>query len=87
MTLTQTDKDTLARAIETARKDPAERRRVDDELASGEETWEDIGENCARRCQVKNLHLMPWQFAPMCYANHLDSALHRDIRRRYTRLG
>jgi hypothetical protein len=72
--MTETDKAALARAIEIARKDPGERRRIDEKLANGED-WDDVAGRCACWCQHDALALMPWQLPPIYYAAHLDSVL------------
>jgi hypothetical protein len=68
------DRDALERAVEIARNDPAQRRRIDEKLANGEH-WDDVAGRCAVWCQRDALDLMPWQSAPLFYANHLDSVL------------
>ena len=74
MTLTQIDRDALERAFEIARQDPAQRRRIDERLATGR-SWEDVARSCAHDCQTDALGLMPWQLTPIYYANHLDAVL------------
>ena len=54
-------------AIETARQDPAQCRRIDDQLARGED-YAKVGEAAAYHCQIEALALMPWQDPP-CYAD------------------
>jgi hypothetical protein len=37
--------------------------------------WTEVAEFAAHCVQGRTLGLMPWQMPPLCYANHLDSAL------------
>ncbi|MGY4357494.1 hypothetical protein ACVW0J_003987 [Bradyrhizobium sp. i1.7.7] len=69
-----TDRNALERAVEIARQDPVERRRIDERLAKGE-SWDKVAGFCAAHCQSEALDLMPWQSAPLWFANHLDSVL------------
>jgi hypothetical protein len=75
-TLTPTDRDALERAFAAARRDPVQRRRIDEWLAAGE-AWESVAKSCAVLCQDANLRLMPWQLPPASrtIADHLDDAL------------
>ena len=72
--MTPIDRAALERAVEIARQDPAQRHRIDERLAEGE-NWERVAGRCAVNCQHDALDLMPWQSAPLFYANHLDSVL------------
>lgn len=69
-----TDRDALERAVEMARQDPAEGRRIDERLARGE-NWQKVAGFCASHCQSEALDLAPWQMPPMWFANELDTAL------------
>ena len=53
-----TDADALERAIEIARRDPAERRQIDAWLATGR-SREDVGKSAACYCQSTALDLAP----------------------------
>jgi hypothetical protein len=69
------DRDALERSIEIVRNEsPAQRKRIDDRLASGKD-WERVAGSCAIHYQHTALDLMPWQLAPLHYANHLDNVL------------
>src|SRR5262245_27080635 len=59
-----TDRDALTRAVEIARKDPAEARRIDSRLARGDD-WFDVARSAAMHCKIARLDLRPWQSAPM----------------------
>jgi hypothetical protein len=74
--INEADRNALTRAFETARRDPAERRRVDGWLAAGR-SWEDVAGSAACHCQHTALGLKPWQLPPVSptIANHLDNAL------------
>jgi hypothetical protein len=65
--MTPTDRAALELAVATARKDPAEARRIDDRLERGRD-WIDIGKSASFHCQIESLHLQPWQ-TPPCYAD------------------
>jgi hypothetical protein len=64
MSLSPIDLVALARALDTARKTPAEAKRIDGKLASGGD-WFDLATGCAFRCQTVALNLQPWQSPPM----------------------
>ena len=51
-----------------------ERCRIDERLAKGE-SWEKVAGFCASHCQSDALGLMPWQSAPLWFANHLETVL------------
>jgi hypothetical protein len=75
-TLTDADHDALRRAYDTARKNPAQRQRLDEWLASGR-SWEAVAISAACLCQTAALDLKPWMVPP-CSAtilNHLDDML------------
>ena len=68
------DRDALVRAFDIARRDPVQRRQVDEWLAKSG-SWEEVAESCAAHCQSISLDLMPWQLGPLYYANDLDAVL------------
>ena len=52
--LSQADLAALELAIETARRDPAERKRIDDWLAKGDDRME-VARQAAYHCQIARL--------------------------------
>ena len=62
--LTDADISALTRAIEIARLDPAEAKRIDAKLKRGE-PWADVAASCAYSAQFKNLQLQPWENVPL----------------------
>lgn len=74
--MNEIDRDALQRAFDTARRNPAGRKRIDAWLDDGR-SREDAAKSCACLCQSIALDLMPWQLPPVSptIANHLDDVL------------
>jgi hypothetical protein len=70
------DREALTRAIEIARKDRVEAKRIDERLANGDD-WHVVAKSCAFYCQFTALHLAPWQ-APPCSADSYPPPMHED---------
>ena len=68
--MTPTDRDALARALDIAHKDRAEAKRIDNQLASGDD-WFDVATSAAFHCQMTALNLLPWQ-SPPCVAHIIE---------------
>ena len=63
--LTDTDRQALTLAIETARmQSPADQQQIDDKLTR--EPWFAVANFAARMCQERALRLKPWQYWPPC---------------------
>jgi hypothetical protein len=81
--LTETDRQALTLAIETARKlSPADRQQIDEKLES--EPWFTVAVFAAHSCQETALRLQPWQCWPPCAVEVDDDDApgleHRGIR-------
>jgi hypothetical protein len=66
-TVSATDRRAFDLAIEIARRDKLQRRRIDERLADGHD-YVAVGKNAARFCQSQALRLEPWQ-TPPCHAD------------------
>ncbi|WOH80914.1 hypothetical protein RX327_35105 [Bradyrhizobium sp. BEA-2-5] len=62
-----TDRRAFDLAIEIARRDKLQCRRIDEQLAAGYD-YVEIGKSAARFCQSQALRLEPWQ-SPPCHAD------------------
>ncbi|WP_441259611.1 hypothetical protein AB7008_23630 [Bradyrhizobium sp. 521_C7_N1_3] len=63
----RTDRAAFEVAIDLARKDPLQRKRIDAKFAAGVD-FVNIGKAAAYHCQIESLGLLPWQ-SPPCYAD------------------
>ena len=72
--MNETDRDVWSAPSRSRAKIPVERCRIDERLAKGE-SWEKVAGFCASHCQSDALGLMPWQSAPLWFANHLETVL------------
>src|SRR5262245_47356001 len=71
--LSQTDRDALTRALETARAESeSERKRFDREET--EQGWQWAAETAAYHCQDRALKLRPWQ-PPPCWIWNVEADL------------
>ena len=68
--MSATDLAALAHAIDAARKNPAEAKRINDRLANGGD-WFDFATSAALHCQMTALNLLPWQ-SPPCVAHFIE---------------
>jgi len=66
-TVSPIDRAAFDLAIEIARRDPLQRKRIDDAFAAGDD-YVKVGKAAAYHCQIEALDLMPWQ-SPPCYAD------------------
>jgi hypothetical protein len=71
------DRDALERALVACRAESAARAKQIDSKLYGKhpKPWESVAEFAAYCVQSRSLDLMPWQRAPLFYANQLDIAL------------
>jgi hypothetical protein len=79
MTLTDTDREAMTRAIAAARREsPTRAKQIDAMLRN--EPWEDVGRFAAFSAQIESLHLMPWE-STLVYANSPEAhALFRRLK-------
>lgn len=62
-TITPADQDALRRAMDEAKRDPAEAKHLAHLLEDRD--WTDVAQSAAYHCQTRNLKLKPWESPPM----------------------
>jgi hypothetical protein len=83
MTLTDTDREAMRRAIEISRAEsPARAKQIDSMLTS--QPWESVGRFAAGCAQSRALRVLPWETLPM-WVGDIDAALNAPDDARRTR--